>query len=126
MRPLMKSVMAVVCLGIAACAEGSPSQPAMDIPPPAVVMPDLCGNGKVDVNGLKKEDCDCGPTATGLCMVPGMDCSAVGRGTGALLCNPKPMCTFDYSMCSVKTGSTGGMGAVTGAGNKAGTGGTGR
>jgi hypothetical protein len=43
-----------------------------------------------------------------------MNCMAVNRGSGTLLCNAKPACTFNFSMCAINTPAPGG-GAGTGA-----------
>jgi len=107
--------LASVCLMSVACAEGSPAAPPMPIEPPAPEMEPTCGNAMPDVG----EQCDCPKAVSGLCRVEGMDCTAVGRGPGVLLCN-SDTCTFDFGMCQDSTPATGGTGAVTG------TGGTGR
>lgn len=81
-----------------ACAEGSPSQPAEYIPPPAPMVEPLCGNGKVD----PMEQCECpNKMTTGACPVDGTTCKDLGMGTGGtLLCNAAPMCTFNFTMCT--------------------------
>mgnify|MGYP003407443669 FL=1 len=84
-------------MGLQACAEGSPSAPVQHIDPPAPKMEPLCGNGRVD----PMEQCECpNKMTTGACPVDGMTCKDVGMGTGALLCNAAPLCTFNFSMCS--------------------------
>lgn len=114
----MKFWMMLASLGVmvGACAEGSPAAPVTVIEPPPPEMEPPCGNAKPDPG----EQCDCPKTVTTQCRVQGMDCTAVGRGPGVLLCNAAPLCTFDFSMCQDSTPATGGTGAVTG------TGGTGR
>jgi hypothetical protein len=101
----------LACLSVLACAEGSPSQPTMQIEPPLEMAPPTCGNGKVDVAAM--EQCDCGSMVSTQCQVMEMDCMAVNRGPGVLLCNAAPACTFNFSMCAISTpASNGGSGAT--------------
>jgi hypothetical protein len=78
------------------------------------------------------EQCDCGPDVTTQCQVPNMDCNAVGRGPGILLCNAKPACTFNFTMCAINTPASGGAGTgampggMMSGGMMQGTGGSGR
>ena len=92
-------------VGLAACAEGSPAEPPNPIPAPAPMMEPLCGNGRIDP---PMEQCECpNKMTTGLCPVELKTCADLGMGSGALLCNSAPLCTFNYSMCSKPTGGTG-------------------
>ena len=121
MRSTMKYWKTLACASalslLGACAEGSPSEPPTYIEPPVPPMEDPCGNGVFDPG---VEECDCPASVSTVCPVMDMDCTAVGRGPGVLLCNAAPQCTFNYTMCQDSTPATGGTGAVTG------TGGTGR
>ena len=112
MRSMTKFWTTLACLSVLGCAEGSPSQPPMPPEPPVEAEPPSCGNGNLEV--MKGEQCDCGPDVTTQCQVPGMDCMAVNRGPGILLCNAKPACTFNFTMCAINTPAPGG-GAGTGA-----------
>lgn len=99
-------------VGLVACAEGSPADPPNHIDPPAAKVEPLCGNGRLDP---PMEQCECpNKMTTGQCPVEGMTCKDVGMGTGTLLCNAAPNCTFNFSMCSVKgAGGTGTGGTGT-------------
>jgi hypothetical protein len=127
MRSMTKFWTTLACLSVLGCAEGSPSQPPVIVEPVMEVEPPSCGNNTVDV--MKGEQCDCGPDVSTQCQVQGMDCTAVGRGAGVLLCNAKPACTFNFSMCADKTPAPGGgagTGAMPGGMMRGSTGGSGR
>ena len=99
---------ALGAVGLIGCAEGSPAEPVNRIEPPPPVMEPTCGNGKLDPPA---EQCECpNKMTTGQCKVDGMTCADVGMGTGTLLCNAAPMCTFNFTMCTGGK-STGGTGA---------------
>jgi hypothetical protein len=117
MRSNMKYWMTLACLSTlgtvatVGCAEGSPSQPPIIIEPIMDAPPPTCGNGKVDT--AAGEQCDCGSMVSTQCQVMEMDCMAVNRGPGTLLCKAAPACTFNFSMCAISTpASNGGSGAV--------------
>ena len=127
MRSMTKFLTTLACLSVLGCAEGSPSQPAMIIEPIQEAPPPTCGNGTVDV--MAGEQCDCGPNVSTQCQVPNMDCMAVNRGAGVLLCNAQPACTFNFTMCAINTPAPGGgagTGAMPGGMMMRGTGGSGR
>jgi hypothetical protein len=54
-----------------------------------------CGNGVIDAG----EQCDGAD-------LQGFDCASLGLNSGTLSCDPM-MCTFDTSMCSSTTGTSG-------------------
>jgi hypothetical protein len=92
-------------LGIFGCAKGAPAAPVNEIPPPVVVEPPKCGNGKMDMGEL----CDCQMGAT-LCVIPGATCDLLMNGAkGPLLCDAKT-CTYNMSMCT--SGGAAGTGAA--------------
>jgi hypothetical protein len=97
---------------LAACAEGSPSAPVQHIDPPPPMVAPLCGNGRVDP---PMEQCECpNKMTTTQCPIDGMSCKDVGMGTGTLLCNAAPLCTFNFTMCTGKAaGGTGSGGTGT-------------
>ena len=108
-------------LSLFACAEGSPSAPFQYIPPPEPMVQPLCGNNRVD----PMEQCECPNKATtGQCPIDGMTCNDLGMGTGPLLCNAAPLCTFNFSMCPMARPAVGSGAAGTGTGGSgaAGTG----
>ena len=96
-------------VGLMACAQGSPADPPTHIDPPVPMMAPLCGNGKID----PMEQCECPNKATtGQCPVDGMDCASLKMGTGTLLCNAAPLCTFNFTMCSIKGSGGSGSGGT--------------
>lgn len=97
-----------------ACAEGSPSAPAMQFAPPAAEVVATCGNGLMDPG----EQCECERIANNIlpdtCPIANANvtCASMMRGTGTILCN---RCAFDTSMCTSGTpGISGSGGGGTG------------
>jgi hypothetical protein len=102
-------VFSVVAMGFSVgafgCAQGAPAAPANEIPPPVVVEPPKCGNGKMDMG----EMCECPMGASTQCKVDTVTCGMLMNGaTGTLLCDAKT-CTYVTAMCS--SSAAGGTGA---------------
>jgi hypothetical protein len=98
-------------LGMFGCAQGAPAAPANEIPPPVVVEPPKCGNGKMDLGEL----CDCPVGASTQCQIPGATCDMLMNGhKGPLLCDAKT-CTYSMALCTSSgapgTAGTGSAGA---------------
>jgi hypothetical protein len=89
---------------VAACAQGAPADPVVQIAAPVAVAEPTCGNAKPDMG----EMCDCPKGVTTLCVVEGKTCDMIMNGTtGPLLCDAK-LCHFEMSMCKPISGTGGG------------------
>jgi hypothetical protein len=100
---------------IASCAEGASLVQGLTDGGFGNAQP-MCGNAMLESG----EMCECPAGASSACLVKDKDCSALGAGTGPLLCDPAT-CMYVDDMCHSGTGGNGADGGASGSGGSGGT-----